>query len=54
MQVGYNDEEIRVFVPQRLRDYIMCKNCPHDGNCDYQTQLERYFEEIRSEKKLER
>lgn len=52
MQVGYNDEEIRVFVPQRLRDYVMCKNCPLDGVCDYQTQLERYFEEIKNEKNL--
>ncbi len=51
MQVGYNDEEIRIFVPKRLREYIMCVNCPDDGKCDYQTQLKRYFDEIKSERK---
>lgn len=46
LQVGYNEEEIRVFVPQRLRDLIMCVDYPDDENCDYQSALERYFEEI--------
>lgn len=49
MQVGYNDEEIRVFVPRRLRELVMCKDCPNDGKCDYQTQLQKYFDEIRLE-----
>lgn len=49
MQVGYNDEEIRVFVPQRLRELVMCRDCPDDGKCDYQTQLQKYFNEIRLE-----
>ncbi len=49
MQVGYNDEEIRVFVPKRLRDYVMCKDNPLGGVCDYQTQLKKYFDEIRAE-----
>jgi regulatory protein spx len=47
MQVGYNDEEIRVFIPRRLRELIMCTDCPHGENCDYQTALKRYFDEIR-------
>jgi regulatory protein spx len=55
MQVGYNDEEIRIFVPKRLREYVMCKNLPLDGGpCDYQTQLKRYFEEIRLELQAEK
>jgi regulatory protein spx len=49
MQVGYNDEEIRVFVPKRLRDLVMCKDCPDDGVCDYQTQIKKYFDEIKAE-----
>jgi len=49
MQVGYNDEEIRVFIPKRLRDLIMCVDCPSGETRDYQTALERYFEEIHSE-----
>ena len=41
MQVGYNDEEIRVFVPRRLRELVMCKDCPNDGKCDYQTSTSK-------------
>lgn len=51
MQVGYNDEEIRVFVPKRLREFVMCKELPPGEECDYQTQLQKYFEEIRKETK---
>ncbi|TVP85389.1 MAG: Spx/MgsR family RNA polymerase-binding regulatory protein [Acholeplasmataceae bacterium] len=46
MQVGYNDEEIRVFIPRRLRELIMCMDCPQGENCDYQSALRRYFAEI--------
>ncbi|MFP4178251.1 MAG: Spx/MgsR family RNA polymerase-binding regulatory protein [Acholeplasmataceae bacterium] len=49
MQVGYNDEEIRVFIPKRLRELIMCTECPQGHSCDYQEALERYFEEIREQ-----
>ena len=48
MQVGYNDEEIRVFIPKRLRELIMCVDCPHGEKCDYQSALKRYFDEIRA------
>lgn len=47
MQVGYNDEEIRVFIPKRLRELIMCVDCPMGETCDYQSALKRYFEEIK-------
>lgn len=50
MQVGYNDEEIRVFIPRRLRELIMCVDCPQGENCDYQSALNRYFEEIKKER----
>lgn len=47
LQVGYNDEEIRVFIPKRLREMIMCVDCPNGDNCDYQSILKRYFAEIK-------
>ncbi|HHW79409.1 MAG TPA: transcriptional regulator Spx [Acholeplasmataceae bacterium] len=47
MQVGYNEEEIRVFIPKRLRELIMCTDCPGNENCDYESALEMYFKEIR-------
>jgi regulatory protein spx len=47
MQVGYNDEEIRVFIPKRLRELIMCTDCPEGETCDYQSALKRYFDEIK-------
>jgi regulatory protein spx len=46
LQVGYNDEEIRVFIPKRLRELIMCMNCQGDEKCDYQNALHQYFSEI--------
>jgi regulatory protein spx len=49
MQVGYNDEEIRVFIPKRLRELIMCMDCPQGELCDYQSALKRYFDEIKKE-----
>lgn len=40
MQVGYNDEEIRVFIPRELRQAIMCTDCQE---CDYQRLLKEYL-----------
>lgn len=48
LQVGYNEEEIRVFIPRRLRELIMCVDCPNNENCSYENALERYFEEIKN------
>jgi len=33
MQTGYNEDEIRAFIPRRLRDEVMCAEC--DENCEY-------------------
>ncbi|MDY0295605.1 MAG: Spx/MgsR family RNA polymerase-binding regulatory protein [Acholeplasmataceae bacterium] len=49
LQVGYNDEEIRVFIPKRLRELIMCTDCPNGEYCDYQSALKRYFDEIKKD-----
>ena len=49
MQVGYNDDDIRVFVPKRLREIIMCSECSQNADCDYQLALAKYLNEIRSD-----
>ena len=40
LQVGYNDEEIRCFLPRELRKIIYCQNCD-DCNCSYVSTLKR-------------
>ena len=40
LQVGYNDEEIRTFLPRKYRNLMTCSNCD-DCNCSYITALER-------------
>ena len=30
LQIGYNDEEIRVFIPKELRSYYSLQNCGYD------------------------
>ncbi len=50
MQVGYNDEEIRVFIPKKLREYIMNSNVYNEDDSSYQTVLEKFFEtEVKDE-----
>lgn len=45
MQVGYNEDEIRTFIPKRLREIIMYTNTQQGEEGDYHTALEQYFEE---------
>lgn len=45
MQVGYNDEEIRVFIPKKLREMIMRENSEEDFT-HYEDTLSRYFATI--------
>ncbi len=47
MQVGYNEDEIRAFIPKRLREIIMCTTCDKGEDCDYRHALEQYFSELR-------
>jgi regulatory protein spx len=47
MQVGYNEDEIRTFIPKRLREIIMCTTCDHGEDCDYKNALNIYFDELR-------
>ena len=50
MQVGYNDEEIRVFIPDRLRELIMNGDCSYSEDCGYQQALDQYMEELKLQK----
>lgn len=49
MQVGYNDEEIRIFIPKRLRDMIMYSRYNHTKD-EYKKLLDLYFAELDAEK----
>ncbi len=33
MQTGYNEDEIRAFIPREFRDFVVCEEC--DENCEY-------------------
>ncbi len=46
LQVGYNDEEIRVFIPKELRKHIMCTNCKGNNDCEYQMLLKEQLGSI--------
>ena len=48
MQVGYNEDEIRTFIPKRLREIIMCTTCDKGEDCDYVNALELYFKELKT------
>jgi len=37
MQTGYNEDEIRAFIPRELRNKFPCENCTE--NCDYQKAI---------------
>ena len=39
LQVGYNEEEIRVFIPRELRKVLMSVDC---DSCDYKDALKKY------------
>jgi len=47
MQVGYNEDEIRTFIPKRLREIIMCTTCEEGQDCDYVNALDIYFKELK-------
>ncbi|MGI6392229.1 MAG: transcriptional regulator Spx [Candidatus Izemoplasmatales bacterium] len=39
MQTGYNEDEIRAFIPRHFRDEIMCSGC--DDDCEYKRCLQK-------------
>lgn len=49
MQVGYNDEEIRVFIPREKRSSA-CDTCAKRfTDCDYQKKIKEYALQIKDE-----
>lgn len=40
MQIGYNDDEIRAFIPAELRKILPCE-C---GDCDYKRLVQEYLQ----------
>lgn len=42
LQVGYNEEEIRVFIPKEIRKILMSLDCEA---CDYKDALKKYYYE---------
>ena len=40
LQVGYNEEDIRVFIPSELRKILMSLDC---DACDYKDALKKYY-----------
>lgn len=42
MQVGYNEEEIRVFIPREIRRQMICNSC---DTTSYKEQLAKYYQE---------
>ena len=45
IQVGYNDDDIRVFIPRELRNMFNCSNCT--GNCEYTDCLTKQFKNLK-------
>jgi regulatory protein spx len=37
MQTGYNEDEIRAFIPEKFREHILCDECKED--CEYKTAV---------------
>jgi len=47
LQIGYNEEDIDVFMPDDLRKLMISVWCESDEECDYKSILKRYLEESR-------
>ena len=49
VQIGYNDDDIRVFITRDVRRKLMCDECP--GPCEYSEALKQSFDKIKNERK---
>jgi len=54
MQIGYNEEDIDVFMSKKLRGLLMSASCDSDVDCDYKKILADYLDEIRRQIKEEK
>ncbi|AYJ01004.1 transcriptional regulator Spx [Candidatus Phytoplasma ziziphi] len=41
--IGYNKEDIRIFMPKNLRQYIIQNNLNTEQNDDYMSRIKNYF-----------
>ncbi|QVK21724.1 transcriptional regulator Spx [Mycoplasmatota bacterium] len=39
IQIGYNEDDIRVFIPVEYRRKMMCLDCSNNDECDYKAGL---------------
>ncbi len=44
MQVGYNDDEIRVFIPREIRKITFCMGCTNTEECEYQRLVKEHLQ----------
>ena len=47
LQVGYNEEEIRVFIPRRLRELIMRSTQAPGSDLEYKDAFDQYIREMK-------
>ncbi len=48
MQTGYNEDEIRAFIPRELRDFAVCTECEDD--CEYKRCLKEALDRMKKQK----
>lgn len=50
MQTGYNEDEIRAFIPRELRQFVNCENCEQNNperDCEYKKSLKQALRGIK-------
>lgn len=50
MQTGYNEDEIRAFIPRKLRDQFACSECKE--NCEYKQAVEECMRKAKATRTL--
>jgi len=50
MQTGYNEDEIRAFIPREFRQFVNCENCEQNNperDCEYKKSLKQALKGIK-------
>lgn len=50
MQTGYNEDEIRAFIPREFRQFVNCENCEQNNperDCEYKKSLKHALKGIK-------
>jgi hypothetical protein len=45
MQTGYNEDEIRAFIPREFRKFVVCDECQDD--CEYKQCIKKAMEDTK-------